>query len=389
MPPLILHGATQPLSTVTSSQQFDTLTGVKQGVPHCAFPMQTGGKFNSFPVALADSFWQRGQLYCHTWGAWDHGTGVAWAAADVVAGKYDPYLHAQAALLKQWAHPFFLRLDHEMQWPGAPWFMMGDQYVAIWQHLVDLFRQDGATNATWVWCPNQIDPGRPAVDAWYPGDEYVDWVGFDAYNGAGARNSSWRSWAEVSDLSYSTLLALAPRKPMMIGEFASHDQGGNKAQWITEGFQYIATQQTAIRATSWFNKTNGLANWPLSAVDGSAAAYAAAIKAGPYAIAGTYPMPPGGRPIVPLYGAEWGGADAYDLAVKLGQANATIASRDLFIAALQGGVTDLNAQLAARNAQYATATDALAAARTEADRWRIAAGQVVSGLDNLRGMLPA
>ena len=33
------------------------------------------------------------------------------------------------------------------------------EYVAAWRHVHDIFTAVGATNVSWVWCPN-VDPGR-------------------------------------------------------------------------------------------------------------------------------------------------------------------------------------------------------------------------------------
>ena len=83
--------------------------------------------------------------------------------SDVIAGTYDSYIREFAEAAKAWGHPFFLRFNWEM---NGDWFAWAEgvngnksgEYVAAWRHVHDIFTSVGATNATWVWCPN-VDPG--------------------------------------------------------------------------------------------------------------------------------------------------------------------------------------------------------------------------------------
>ena len=82
--------------------------------------------------------------------------------SDVIEGHHDAYIRKFAEAAKAWGHPFFLRFNWEM---NGGWFAWAEgvngnkagEYVAAWRHVHDIFTQVGATNATWVWCPN-VDP---------------------------------------------------------------------------------------------------------------------------------------------------------------------------------------------------------------------------------------
>ena len=82
--------------------------------------------------------------------------------SDVISGTYDSYIRKFAEAAKAWGHPFFLRFNWEM---NGGWFAWAEgvngnksgEYVAAWRHVHDIFTSVGATNATWVWCPN-VDP---------------------------------------------------------------------------------------------------------------------------------------------------------------------------------------------------------------------------------------
>ena len=69
------------------------------------------------------------------------------------------------------------------------------EYVTAWRHVHDIFTAVGATNATWVWCPNvdftaQADPAGEAL----PGRRYVDWTCLDGFNWGKTRDSAgWQA----------------------------------------------------------------------------------------------------------------------------------------------------------------------------------------------------
>ena len=53
--------------------------------------------------------------------------------------------------------------------------------MAAWRHIVTLFRDQGAENVTWLWTLQADEPGTGPVASWWPGAQYVTWVGIDGY----------------------------------------------------------------------------------------------------------------------------------------------------------------------------------------------------------------
>ena len=86
----------------------------------------------------------------------------------MIEGHHDAYIRKFAEAAKAWGKPFFLRFNWEM---NGDWFAWAEgvngnkagEYVAAWRHVHDIFTQVGATNATWVWCPN-VDPESQLPD---------------------------------------------------------------------------------------------------------------------------------------------------------------------------------------------------------------------------------
>ena len=73
---------------------------------------------------------------------------------------------------------------------NGPWYSWGwthtraKVFVAAWRHIVDVFRQQGASNVIWLWTVNVDPPNDNAIQnpaRWWPGSSYVNWVGIDGY----------------------------------------------------------------------------------------------------------------------------------------------------------------------------------------------------------------
>jgi hypothetical protein len=206
---------------------------------------------------------------------------------DVIAGNFDSYIREWAEGAKDWGHPFFLRFNWEMNGNWFPWSegVNGNQpgeFVAAWRHVHDIFTQVGATNVTWVWCPN-VDPGHQMQDlgSLYPGDEYVDWTGLDGYNWgdnpAGPRG--WMSFNELFRQTYDEITAkVAPGKPLVIAETGSSEYGGSKAAWIEDALHSATSEYPDLRGLLWFeNYADGM-DWPLETSQSATGAFAAGLR---------------------------------------------------------------------------------------------------------------
>jgi mannan endo-1,4-beta-mannosidase len=103
---------------------------------------------------------------------------------EIAAGTYDRYLRSYAKSVQDFGYPVVIGFGHEM---NAPWYSWGyghvpaRTFVAAWRHIVRLFRRQGADNVTWLWTINADRPGAVPVASWWPGRQYVTWVGIDGY----------------------------------------------------------------------------------------------------------------------------------------------------------------------------------------------------------------
>jgi hypothetical protein len=189
----------------------------------------------------------------------------------LISGRYDAYIREFATKAKEWGKPFFLRFDWEMNGFWFPWSegINGNtpgQYVAAWRHVHDIFAQVGATNATWVWCPNvDLYNSLIPLGELYPGDRYVDWTALDGFNWGTRRGSpGWQSFNQVFHRTYKRIITRVARgKPMMLAEVASSDKGGSKAAWIKDMLNKVRHKYRKIRAIVWYDVDDRGTNWPI------------------------------------------------------------------------------------------------------------------------------
>ncbi len=107
---------------------------------------------------------------------------------------------------------------------GDPSYPDGpERFRDAYRHIIQVCRDAGAENITWVFHVNDGDWPREdwnAFENYYPGDEYIDWLGLSIY-GAQTPTSEWcDDLTAMMDEFYPRLTALAPDKPIIIAEFA-------------------------------------------------------------------------------------------------------------------------------------------------------------------------
>ena len=276
---------------------FEKLVGKHMAIIHWGQPWIMNGNYLNFYTPGFDNVRAHGSIPLLDWGSWYLGEGKdqpAFRLSAIYSGTYDGFIRQWALAAKAWSHPFFLRFDWEMngtwQFPWAEQ-INGNQpgdYIKAWRHVHDIFTSAGATNVTWVWCPNISSPVTRSMSSLYPGDAYVDWTCLDGYN----QYSTWLGFNSIFTGSgvnwiydsYQQLLALAPTKPIMIGEFASleaGDGGAAKAAWITDALSsQIPSRFPAIKAVVWFDWDAGdpANTFPVDSSSASASAFASAIS---------------------------------------------------------------------------------------------------------------
>jgi hypothetical protein len=248
-----------------------------------------GCSFYSFPSGPLENIRTHGSIPVLSWSSQSIPSTKSepdFQLSDVISGRYDAYIREFATKAKAWGHPFMLRFNWEMNGKWFPWHegVNGNQpgeFVKSWRHVHDIFTEVGATNVTWVWCPNVEYSGSTAFSEVYPGDAYVDWTGLDGYNRGTnpVAPEGWKTFSQVYRSSYSAITGtIAASKPMMIGEVASSEDGGSKSAWLKDMLSRIPTEYTKIRALLYFDKYDSSMDWPLETSTSALSAFAEGVQ---------------------------------------------------------------------------------------------------------------
>lgn len=204
--------------------------------------------------------------------------------SQIAAGAYDKYLDESAAIAKRWGAPLMIRFAHEMNGTWYPWAGSSSrpqEYVAAWRHVVARFRADGAGNVKWVWSPNIQEGAKYPIAPYFPGDEWVDYVGLDGYNWGTANGEKWQSLEEVFAPSYAIVTQLSSR-PVIIAETGSSETGGDKAAWIRQGLMTTVPQRfPRVSAVVWFDRSKEQ-DWQIDSSQASLDAYRAVVDCSLY-----------------------------------------------------------------------------------------------------------
>jgi hypothetical protein len=91
----------------------------------------------------------------------------------------DAYLRKLADDLKKSGAKVFLRFASEMNGPWVKYHGDPARYVDKWR-LVTKVMRERAPNVAMLWCPYMTP--QSLIDRYYPGDQWVDWVGVNAYS---------------------------------------------------------------------------------------------------------------------------------------------------------------------------------------------------------------
>ena len=248
-----------------------------------------GCQFNGFPTVPLEAVREYGAIPFLSWSSAstteDPLRQPEFRLAKIINGSYDSYIREFAEASLAWGHPYFLRFDWEMNGFWFPWNegINGNkkgEFVKAWRHVHDIFTKVGAVNANWVWCPNiALIKRLKNFGDLYPGDRYVDWTCLDGFNwGETAKSQGWQSFESVFSSTYREVKKIAPSKPMIVGETASDERGGSKANWITHALAVLPHKFPKIRGLVWFDEKSQGMKWPIESSKSSERAFQNAIS---------------------------------------------------------------------------------------------------------------
>ena len=164
----------------------------------------------------------------------------------------------------------FFGFSHEPEASDQARLGTAPQYIAAYQHVVDIMRAQDVPNVKYVWQMTAygfVRKGAGNANNYYPGDTYVDYVAADAYNWGGCGPGT--PWRDLSVVANPVLaFAEAHGKLAMLAEFGSQS-GSQRAAWLTSAHQYFVANRSELAAAFYFDRppttpSGASCNWSLT-----------------------------------------------------------------------------------------------------------------------------
>lgn len=99
---------------------------------------------------------------------------------EISKGKHDDLIEELAYWIKSTKRPVFLRIGYEFD--GWQWnHYKKKPYLKVWQRIHSIFEAQQVDNVALVWQSKGVGSNQKILEAWYPGDHLVDWVGYSYF----------------------------------------------------------------------------------------------------------------------------------------------------------------------------------------------------------------
>jgi hypothetical protein len=266
-PSRILLGA----SDHHTNKSYESILDLEDSL-HTTFPLVHiytawgSGTEYQFPELQVKTIFRLGSIPVITWEPWlsafdqEEYPGIPEVAErdkgcliEIARGVYDKYINNWALSAKDIQKPIFLRVAHEMNDPYRyPWGPQNNEpgdFIAAWRHIHHTFLKNGATNVIWIWSPHQ---SYGYLNEYYPGNDYVDYVGSGALNyGTVATWSEWWTFEQLFGNYYDDLSSF--NKPIMITEFGSLAVGGDRAEWYLNSLNAVKNKYDLVRSIIFYH----------------------------------------------------------------------------------------------------------------------------------------
>ena len=217
---------------------------------------------DNFPDELITSIYSQNAVPLISWEPW--GTEISTRndgnlkkgqkiLQHIAQGDFDDYIRNFVCLLKNYDRPVFLRFAHEFDNPQYPWSLKGDNtpgdFKAAWRHVYQLIDPDGANKIVMVQNPWKAED----MQTYYPGDEFVDWIGITALNYDFLNeDKKYHSFREIYQALHEELKHFQT-KPVMLSEFGSLNLLNRRKEWIEKALQTINSEYTEVSGIVLFN----------------------------------------------------------------------------------------------------------------------------------------
>ena len=181
----------------------------------------------------------------------------------IARGVHDLYIRRWARDARAYGKPILLRFMHEMNGNWYPWSVgiNGNSPAAFrsaWRHVHDIFRREGATNVGWVFSVDSFAGGTPTsrreLDHFFPGKNYVDWVGLSGFNW-GRQPARMMSFDRVFRSAYDVIKGYG--KPVILAETGTAAADSASApRWVQDAMRTTPKRFPRVKALVWYDSAH-------------------------------------------------------------------------------------------------------------------------------------
>lgn len=286
--------------TIETIEEFEEMVGKHQAI--IASSSYWGEQ--DFPTDNLNIIWRHGSLPLVFWSPWDRpyeqSRGPDRFSLDaILRGAWDSYIDRWGDGAREFGQPMIVAFGNEMNgdwFPWSGWYYGADdtiddapgrwegpeRFKKAYRYVVDCVRGRGATNIKWMFHTNNysypLDTWNFAP-AYYPGPDYVDWLGLSVY-GQQFRDEPLANIPSLVDWPYEEMSRLDPTKPIMIAEWGTGEfpHSGDKGAWIREGLELFRTRYPRVKAAvywheRWQNLDQSYSNLRVNSSVGALEAY--------------------------------------------------------------------------------------------------------------------
>ena len=195
---------------------------------------------------------------------------------EILAGTWDSYIDSWADGAKAFAKPVLVAWGLEMNGTWFPWsgcyydggelvqdengkkeYKGSELYKKAFRYVVDRVRARKVDNSLWGFLVNNFSSPRTEwnmIAQYYPGAEYVDWLGMSVY-GKMIKSEGWPEFNQVMEKPYQDICMLDAKKPILlaewgVGEYPPEDKAG----FIASALHDIQKKYTRIKGAVYWHE---------------------------------------------------------------------------------------------------------------------------------------
>lgn len=195
---------------------------------------------------------------------------------NIMAGNWDSYITSFASSARAYGGPVIIIPFEEMNGNWSPWSgsLNGNtpaKVAAAYRYVRTKFGNVPNVKFGIALNSNSVpDTAANALELYYPGNDYVDYIGIDGFN----FGSPWLSFSQIFDAPLAKLKGFG--KPIYIFSMGTAE-GSQKPAWITDALTVQIPKHPEIVGWVWFNEAKEQ-NWLVWSSPASLDAFRAAVR---------------------------------------------------------------------------------------------------------------